>query len=67
MESISIEKAQEFLDEHFKLFLDKKREEGYECEILIDEADSEVEHNYFYVQFCKENGCKKCYKVVCSN
>ena len=65
MDSFSVEKAQDFLNEHFKLFIDKKREEGYECKIVFDDELSDTHKNYFYIQFCKDNGCKKCYKVVC--
>ncbi len=65
MESLSIQKAQKFLDENFKTFLDKKREAGYNCEIILHHKESRENDNYFYIQFRKENESSKCYKVVC--
>jgi hypothetical protein len=66
MQYISHEEAQQFLETHFKLFLDKQKEAGYECQIIIDSPHQHTSTRpYFYVQFCKDQECAKCYKIVC--
>jgi hypothetical protein len=66
MQHISHEEAQHFLETHFKLFIEKQREAGYECQIIIDEQFiPTASRPYFYVQFCKDQECAKCYKIVC--
>ena len=57
--------ANNFLNEHFKLFLEKKREEGftYQIELSYEIIDDDI--NYFYIKFCNDAGCPKNYKIVC--
>lgn len=64
MHKISIKEADNFLNEHFKLFLEKKLEEGYtyRIELLPDELNTA--DNYFYVKFFNDSGCLKDYKIV---
>ncbi|PKL87785.1 MAG: hypothetical protein CVV23_13495 [Ignavibacteriae bacterium HGW-Ignavibacteriae-2] len=65
MDEISVQRAEQILNQHFKLFLEKQKEAGYQCQILLDSKFNYENHNYFYVQFCKENECAKCYKITC--
>ena len=65
MENLSLEKAEQFLNDHFKLFLDKQKEAGYDCEIIIRPEFFENSSHYFLIQFYKENEASKFFKIVC--
>jgi hypothetical protein len=66
MNTLSIETARQFLNQHFKLFIEKQKEAGYNCEIILNNGSlDEQAKQHFYIQFCKENECSKCYKIIC--
>jgi hypothetical protein len=65
MQKLSIKEAEEFLNEHFKLFLEKKMAEGYSYQIELSPNSNESYTGYFYVKFCNESGNPENYKIVC--
>ncbi len=64
MHRISMEEADNFLNEHFKLFLEKKLEEGYTYRIELTSDDLDTVDKYFYVKFFNNSGSPKDYKIV---
>ena len=64
MHRISMEEADNFLNEHFKLFLEKKLEEGYTYRIELSSNEIDRADKYFYVKFFNKTGCPKDYKIV---
>jgi hypothetical protein len=64
MHRISIKEADNFLNEHFKLFLEKKLEEGCTYQIELSPDEPNTADNFFYVKFFDDSGCPKDYKIV---
>lgn len=65
MHQLSMKEANNFLNEYFKLFLEKKLEEGFTYHIELSSKTNDDDNGYFYVKFCNDAGCPKNYKIVC--
>jgi hypothetical protein len=65
MQKLSIKEADNFLNEHFKLFIEKKLEEGFNYRIVLSSDNNNPDPDYFYVKFWNDSGNPKNYKIVC--
>jgi hypothetical protein len=65
MHRLSIKEADNFLNEHFKLFIEKKLEEGFNYRIELTSDKINHEPDCFYVKFWNDNECPKNYKIIC--
>ncbi len=55
MQRLSVQEADNFLNEHFKLFIKKKLEEGFNYRIELTPDSKNPDTDYFYVKFWNDS------------